>query len=290
MELAEQNDLSRQELELRFKIIRFKARGIEIEKIWRQFTAAGFRLLVIKGWAAAEQFYPQPFQREFVDLDIMVEPGEFERAVGFSKDLRSSLPIDLHKGPRHLDVLEFEELYSCGVTLNCNSTEIKVPRPEDHLRILCNHWLTDGGANRDKLRDIYYAVSGRSNEFEWDRFLNSGNFRRRRWLECAVGLCAKYSDLDISDTPIPCADRRIPGWVIKSVEDEWKSDIKLQPLNFYSKDKKLLWEQLKKRMPPNAVQATILEEGDFDHYPRIWYQFKNIFSRLAASLKKSGGF
>lgn len=286
MELSAQNDLSQRDLELRFKIIQFKARELDIEKIWQQFTDAGFKLLMIKGWAAAKQFYPEPFQREFVDIDIMVEPGEFKRAVEFSKGLRTSLPMDIHSGPRHLDILEFKELYNSGDVLNCNSVEIIVPRPEDHLRILCNHWLTDGGANREKLRDIFYAVSSRSKEFDWDRFLNSGNYKRRRWLECAVGLGAKYLNLDISDTPIPDAERRIPDWVVKSVENEWNSDVKLQPLNFYSQDKKLFWEQVRKRMPPNAVQATILEEGDFDRYPRAWYQFKNFFSRLTAMLKK----
>ena len=82
-------------------------------------------------------------------------------------------------------------------------------------------------------------------------------------------------DLDISDTPIPDAAASLPTWLIKSIEREWDSKTKLQPLNLYSKRDKLFWEQVKKRVPPNAVQATILEEGDFDRYPRFLYQIKN---------------
>lgn len=281
-----QHNLSDDELKHRFRIIQFKAREQEIEKNWQQFIDAGFKIIVIKGWAAAKQFYPEPFQREFVDIDIMVDPEKFDQAAEFAKSVKTSLPIDLHKGPRHLDSLKFDELYNFAQTLECNSTKIVVPCPEDHLRILCNHWLTDGGANREKLWDIYYAVSDRSRDFDWNRFLNSATPRRRRWLECTVGLTCKYLNLDISDTPIPDAAANLPPWFIKSIEREWESEIKLQPLNLYSKKDKLFWEQVKKRVPPNAVQATILEEGDFDRYPRFLYQFKNIFSRSFASLKK----
>lgn len=285
MEFFRLQELSPEESAERFRIIQYKARELQIEEIWNKFEAAGFQPILIKGWAAA-QVYPQPYKREFVDIDLIVAPGRFEEAEAFLKNLKPKLPVDLHKGARHLDSLSFADLLENSVFVKCGDTNLRVPRPEDHLRILCNHWLTDGGANREKLWDIYYSVSNRSSDFDWRRLLDSVGLRRRRWVECAIGLAHKYLDLDLKDTPVEDASERLPRWIIKAVEKEWASDVKMEPLNLHLKNKKMLWRQIKKRLPPNPVQATVLQEGDFDRYPRIWYQINNMLSRLKPSLKR----
>lgn len=285
MESFQLQELSREESVRRFKIIQYKVREQQIEQIWSAFEEAGFQPILIKGWAAA-QFYTNPYEREFVDIDLIVSPERFAEAVEYTKKLQPKLAVDLHNGPRHLDSLKFEEIFSNSVFVKCGNTYLRVPCPEDHLRILCIHWLTDGGANKEKLRDIYYLVSNRSKDFDWNRLLNSVNPRRRRWIESTVGMAQKYLNLDLKNTPLADASEKVPRWVIKAVELEWSSDVRLEPLNLYLRDKKMLWKQIKKRLPPNPVQATVLQEGDFDKYPRIWYQLKNIFSRLILSMKR----
>lgn len=277
-------NLSPKESAKRFKIIQYKVREKQIGDIWQKFEEAGFQPILIKGWAAA-QCYPKPFEREFVDIDLIVNPDGFLEADEFSKIMQSSLPIDLHYGPRHLDSLSFEDIFENSVFYRCGEIDIRVPRAEDHLRMLCIHWLTDGGANREKLKDIYYLIDNRTEEFDWDRFLNVISHRRQRWLECAVGTAQKYLKLNLENTPLINSSENLPKWFVQTIQNEWNNSVKLEPLQLHLRNKKMLWKQIKKRLPPNPIQATVLQEGDFDWKPRIWYQIGNIFNRLPSLLK-----
>lgn len=273
------------ETDRRFSIIRHKVSEVRIEETWKRFTEAGFKMILIKGWAAA-QLYPEPFRRNFVDIDLMCAPEVYKAAVEFAEQLKKDFPVDLHCGARHLDKVDFENLYVNSRTAKCGAAEIRVLRPEDHLRILCVHWLNDGGGNRERLRDIYYGVANRPADFDWDRFLNIVDARRRRWLVCAVGLAHKYLNLDLERTPIAEEAKVLPPWLVRAVEKEWASDVRLLPLHFFWKDKKNLWKQIRKRVPPNPIQATIEMEGDFDSHIRLGYQIRNMLLRLSPSIKR----
>lgn len=168
-------------------------------------------------------------------------------------------------------------------------TEVRLLRPEDHLRILCVHWLTDGGANRERLWDIYYAVENRPVNFDWDRCLKSVDKRRRKWVVCAIGLAHLYFGLRVEDTPLATEAKLIPEWVIKAVEKEWADEIRLRRLHDCLYDRKEFFRQLKKRFPPNAIQATVLTGGEFDDKPRTFYQIKKILMRTIPSIKRITG-
>jgi hypothetical protein len=150
--------------------------------------------------------------------------------------------------------------------------------------VLCVHWLTDGASNKDRLWDIYYAVENRPPGFDWDRFLNVVDQRRRRWLACAIGLAHRYLGLDLVGTPIEQEAKDIPAWLIKTVEKEWESDKPFWPLFSSLHDPKLFFAQIKKRMPPNPVTATVLVNGSFDTKTRIFYQIGTIFVRIGPSI------
>jgi hypothetical protein len=273
------------EMEKRFKLLQYKVRERQIEQLWEILALGGFRALLIKGWAAA-QFYPEPHSREFVDIDLVLPPEDFDEIQELFSQHTVTVPLDLHCGARHLDKLSFEELYENSVSVKCGNTIIKVPAPEDHLRILAVHWLNDGGASREKLWDIYYLFANRGENFQWERLLYSVGEMRRRWIECAVGLAHKYLGLEIEGTPVEKGAKNLPKWLISAVEKEWASEVKLLPMHYFLNDKAGLWKQIKKRVPPNPIQATIETEGDFDKNPRIWYQVRDIFKRTRPSLDR----
>lgn len=239
--------------------------------------------LLIKGWAAA-QYYPEPSERGFSDVDLMVAAADYKKGLKFLENFRD--PVDLHLEAKHLDTLSFEQLFANSELVKCGQTEIRVLCREDHLRILCVHWLIDGGAKKDKLWDIFYAVKNRPADFDWKRCLETVSPTRRRWIVCTIGLAHKYLELDISDLPFADECRDIPVWLIKAIEKEWKSGTLLLPMHLYLNDRKEIWKQIKKRLPPNAVQATVDLEGEFDNKPRIFYQIADIFYRLMPSVRR----
>lgn len=239
--------------------------------------------ILIKGWAAA-RYYPQPFERSFSDIDLMVAAAQYQNALKILQDYRD--PIDLHREAKTLDTRSFAEHFAGSELVRCGQTAIRVLCREDHLRVLCVHWLTDGGAKKDKLWDIYYAVKNRPANFDWEKCLGVVSRKRRRWILCTIGLAHRYLGLDISDLSFAEECENIPVWVIKTIEKEWESQIPLLPLHQHLNDRREFWRQVKKRFPPNAVQATINGEGSFDDKSRLYYQITDFFRRLLPSAKR----
>lgn len=277
-------DQNREEfLQEQLLLLKYKVQETRLEKVWKEFLNAGFDPILIKGWATALK-YPNPAERLYVDIDLIFNPSEFEGANNFALKAINELPVDLHNGARHLDSFSFEKLYENSVLVKCGETNIRILSEEDHLRILCVHWLNDGGSYKEKLWDIYYAVDNRRVGFDWDKCLNVVEVKRRKWIITAIALAHRYFGLKVDDLPFKNELDNIPKWVIRTVEREWSSDIKLMPLHYYLNDKKGLWEQIKKRIPPNAIQATIEVNGSFDNTPRIFYQVADIFKRTLPSI------
>ena len=146
--------------------------------------------------------------------------------------------------------------------------------------------MNDGGAYRERLWDIFYAVENRAESFDWEKCLQVVNEKRRYWIICAIGLAHQYLDLKIDDTPFAGEIQNLPKWLIKAVEKEWADEVRLQPIQYYWHNKKQFWQQIKKRIPPNPIQATIELEGYFDKRPRFIYQFGDIFYRIYTSYQR----
>jgi hypothetical protein len=64
------------------------------------------------------------------------------------------------------------------------------------------------------------------------------------------------------------------------------SEVKLQPIHRFLNDPRGFFAQVRKRFPPNPIQATVELEGDFEKYPRAFYQVANIFKRTAPSISR----
>lgn len=269
-----------------WKIIKLKAQEKKIIEAFELFRRNEIEPVLIKGWATAIN-YPLPENRIFADLDFSVNPEQFFLAGKIlSENKKITSDIDLHRGLRHLDTLEWKDLFANTILKKMNGAEVRILCPEDHLRVICVHWLNDGGASRERLWDIYYAVKNRPKSFDWNRSINSVDEERRFWIVSAIMAAHRYLKLEISDIPLKSEEKNIPFWLIRTIESEWRSEIQLLPLKESMANKKNFIQQVIKRIPPNPIQATVETGGSFKRKPRFYYQVINLIQRVFRPGKK----
>jgi hypothetical protein len=268
----------------RWYLIQKRWYEVQIEKAFLFFRDHGIEPVLIKGWAAGLA-YPADEPRHFTDIDMAVSASDFERARFFtSSDALKGVIIDLHKEFRYLDTLTWDDLFSNSRLEDLNGVPVRILRPEDHLRLLCVHWLADGGIHKDRLRDIYYAVVNRPIDFDWSRCLDAAGANRRGWILCVIGMTDKYFNLPLDGLPFAGEARQIPEWVVKRVEMEWRDPVHLLPLLTFTRDPKQFLRQAKKRLPPSPIRAMVEMEGEING-PLFYYQIGCFAKRIPPFLR-----
>jgi len=203
-----------------------------------------------------------------------------------NSEVGRQLSIDLHRELRHLDSRPWSEIFNDSDTVDLNGCGIRIPCEEDHLRIISTHWLTDGGENKEKLWDIYFAVENRSEGFSWEKCLGSVSANRQTWVICAIGAAHRYLDLTIDDLPFAHDAKRLPKWFSDTLEKEWQSGMRIKPLTSLVRSPRDFIQQVRKRLPPNPIRATIENGGNMFEGSRFVHQLAVMRRRARPSINK----
>lgn len=272
--------------DIRWNLLQLKAHRQRAAKAFSIFRRHGIEPILIKGIAAG-QWYPELNPRLSIDTDLAVSREDFEKADKIAKSKEASgVAIDLHRELRHLDTVPWSDLFANSTLIEIEGEEVRVLRPEDHLRVICVHWLNDGAEYKERLWDVYYAVENRPGDFNWDRFLNIVSPTRRKWLVCTIGLAHRYLGLNIDDTPIKEEALDLPGWLPIAVERAWADPVRLRPIHLYLTKPSILLPQIRKRLRPNPIMATVELEGSFDSRSRIPYQIRDLLKRTVPMYRR----
>lgn len=270
--------------ERKWLLLRSRIYEENVKGAFELFRKNGIEPILIKGWAIARE-YPEAYRRVFGDLDLCVDPAQYRQAkklVGGEEARR--FVIDLHCGLDRFDTGSWPDFYQNSRIVSLDESQIRILRPEDHLRILIVHWLNDGGVRRDKLLDFFYLLENYREEFDWERFWGSVSVRRREWLLLGIKLVERYQETKL--LPAEFEPAEVPGWVIGTIEKEWASAVHLEPLHTVLGFNRRFFRQLLKRVPPNPIQATVEMEGSFYHGVRYYYQLGSVLARLMPSLRR----
>ena len=270
--------------EYRFFLLRKRHGEDLILKAFRGLRRKGIEPILIKGWAAARN-YPEYKARFFGDVDLAVSARDFERTAQLINEENLG-GIDLHCELRHIDTVAWSRLVENSELVGLDGEEIRILSAEDHLRVLCVHWLTNGGESRERLWDIVYAVRNRPEGFQWSKCLDVVSATRRKWIIATIGVAHKYLGLELDGLPFADEAVDLPKWLTRCLEKEWSRNIELRTLHSQLRYPRSLMQQIWKRIPPNPIMATVDCEGDFDHRSRAGYQVRDVFKRLIPSLQR----
>ncbi|MEO5857565.1 MAG: hypothetical protein ABIR33_01320 [Pyrinomonadaceae bacterium] len=236
--------------------------------------------IMLKGWSVARFYDPGHF-RASNDIDLLFPESPGEVVSGTLSTIPSTIAIDAHFGPRHLDKLTFQQLFEKSYEVEIEGVPIRVLADEDNLRITAVHWLTDGGVNKERLQDIFYLVKNRKEDFDWVRCLESNGSIRKTWVLSAIATARIHLNLDVSGLPEEARQFQLPTWYSRTLEKEWRlgpytrrilSTVLFRP--------SLLIEQLRRKVPPNPIAASIDTEKAIDNSSRLPAQLKSILKKM----------
>lgn len=325
------------ELRAAYRQFRLSARIHEQEicDIFTRLREFDIEPVLIKGWAIARR-YPDAALRPYGDIDICVRPDQFQAAIDAVKyfENRDSHYVDLHQGfdsvghhalnskPRAGDRQQasWDDVFKRTTLVALGNHQIRIVSEEDHLRILCQHFLRSGGWRPLSLVDIALALETARADFDWDICLGR-NPIHANWVKCVVGLAEQLlgaevrgqrSEVSTESGRRPTTDDRralswsafdrpntqhpttytLPRWLAPAVLRQWgrcQNPSTVQGtlptlLDLRSHPRELLRE-IHARWD-NPIRSTARLRGAYNGWPRAPYQILEIVQRMRAEVPK----
>jgi hypothetical protein len=270
--------------ELRWWLLEKKRKETIVGDLFLKLQSLEIQPILIKGLASAMN-YPPNVPRYFGDIDLAFSEEDFARILDLRiSGLLDDVHADFHRELRHLDTAHWSDLVANSVTIDFHGTAVQILRPEDHLRVVCVHWLTDGGARKDRLWDIHYAIQNRAADFDWGRCLDIVSRKRRQWIILAISIAHHYLHLSIDDLPFRDEIQTPVPWIRRCLEAEWRSALPLTDIPSPRRKPTAFIKQIAKRIRPNPITATIECDGAFGLKIPRRYQFRVLTRYLMNAL------
>lgn len=204
----------------RFHALRTAIYEQAIQRYVQALRAAGVEPLLFKGWTVA-RLYPESYLRPYGDIDMVVEPGQEAVAATVLKEVRiADCYVDLHRNLRGMSDQRWKSLFERSQVVCLGDVEVHILGPEDHLVLLCRHFLRHNAWRPLWLCDIAAALEARPADFDWARCLGR-NRRRAGWVACTLGLAAQLLDARVEDTPVADRAKHLPSWLVPAVLRQW---------------------------------------------------------------------
>lgn len=264
-----------------------------LKRVIPLLRSAGVEPVLVKGWAIA-RLYPEIGMRPYSDLDLCVTPDHYASANAVLKSPETQgCDVDLHVGFGKFYDRQTEDIFAHSQLAMLDDLQVRVPRAEDHLRLLCVHLLRHGAVRPLWLCDIGLLLETRGDGFDWDRCL-AGSRRQADWVACVIGLAHQLLGAKVEGTPVAKRARNLPRWMVPAVLKEWGIPYVFPAqVAVYLRNPFRMWRGLVSELPrhwPNPIEATASVRGPFNDAPRLPFQLGHVVSRSAALLAQLTGF
>ena len=248
----------------------------KITEVFALLRSAGIDPVLIKGWAIA-RLYPDKGFRPLGDIDLWVRPDQLASARSVLKSAgKGEYFVDLeHSSLTRQEIRTFDQLYDRSELVDLRGGKVRIPGPEDHLRILSLHLLKHSAWRPLWLCDIAVALESRPAGFDWD-FLMGADRRLAECFTCAIGLAHQILGANVDDTPLASKAMKLPAWLVPSALAQWEipapdhatpPELMMTSLRHPNRVKRALrirW--------PHPIGATLRAKGPFNELPRLPFQ------------------
>ncbi|OLE55820.1 MAG: hypothetical protein AUG51_01395 [Acidobacteria bacterium 13_1_20CM_3_53_8] len=261
----------------------------DIGEIFGLMRSHGIEPVLVKGWAIA-QLYIHAGLRPYGDIDLCVRPDKYEAASALLESEEGKrYGVDLHRGFEKFDKSAWDEMWSRSRLLEMNSSQVRVLCNEDHLRLLCSHFLREGAWRPIWLCDIAVAIESIAADFDWDLCLRQDQ-RRREWIACTIALAQKLLRANVDKVPAEARAMRLPRWLTPSVLKAWEARAMQErhkaPVSSARHHPIYALKKLRHHWP-NPIEGTVGMNGSFNEWPRLPFQLGNCLMRTADLLLRN---
>ncbi len=253
----------------------------EIQEVVGLFRSHRVEAVLVKGWAIA-RLYVEPGLRPYGDIDLCVHPDQYLTAKELlNTETGRKYRVDLHNGFARFGKHPWDELYARSQCSGIDGMTVRTLGPEDHLRLLCFHFLREGAWRPLWLCDVAVALEARVPAFDWDLCLGT-NQRSRDWVACTLALAQHLLKANMNGVPATACAKQLPSWLLPSVLKEW------EVRSIYERHKSPMTRAWRRPIHslkrirchwPSPVEATIDLNGPFNEIPRLPFQLGNCFLR-----------
>lgn len=268
------------ELHDAFRLQTIQARLHEgrLAKALEILRGVGIQPVLAKGWAVARE-YPAVGLRPYGDLDLHVDPAEFELArsaldrhggAGDAEAHSDNLRVDLHSGVPRL-AHSWQDLWARTTEAPLAGGSVRVLGAADHLELLCTHFFEHGAWRPLWLCDIALFVETQGGEL----------VRGAEFVRSAVLLAHELLGARLADTPWAGAHKPLPRWLPRAALRAWgvgghyslTTSIALEERSpgALLRSAKIRW--------PNPIEASVRWGRPFDNTPRLPFQILDVVAR-----------
>lgn len=251
-----------------------------LQHLFRELRAKSIEPILFKGWAVA-RYYADNALRPYGDIDLLVEPTDFARATEIlSQPAFVDWNCDLHDRSPDLHERSYDELHVRSQLVPLGNSSVRVLAHEDHLALLCAHFIRHGAYRPVWLCDIAAAVEAAGPNFNWDVCL-SGDAHRARWIIAALQVARDVLGADCVAAPAEASEKP-PRWLVRALFTRSdKPSIALTPMRRLLRRGQGLWTDIRERWP-HPVLATLRRKGDPTKFPAPLGHQLAIFSNRAS--------
>lgn len=261
---------------------------IQIKEAVQLLRSNGVEPILVKGWSIA-RLYVEPALRPYGDIDLCVNPDQYPIAKMLADDLATrDIRVDPHKGFIKFGNDSWNELHSRSRRLEIEGIEVRTLGPEDHLRLLCFHFLREGAWRPLWLCDVAVATETRAADFDWNLCFGTSELSRH-YVVCTLLLAKSLLRANLDGVPDTVFAREMPEWLLPAVLKEWRERSMYQRHRFPLTS---AWRRpiaTLRSLPnhwPSTIEATISLNTFFDETPGWLIQVGSCLRRMHDSLRR----